>query len=121
MTLTPYGRTEQRGRHHLQVEARGLTFDVTLEPEDLITALGAIDARYAPECLSACALSVYCRHEAVGATAALGRTVREALGGIETIEEVLELAQGDREPTEEQAEAAALLRSALRLRAEALN
>src|SRR5690349_14560336 len=28
MTLTPYGRTEQRRRRHMQIEARGLTFDV---------------------------------------------------------------------------------------------
>ena len=99
----------------------GLTFDPTLEPEDLIAALGRIDARYAPECLSACELSAFCRHESAGMTATLGRTVREALGGIESIDEVLALAHGEREPTEEQAEAAALLRSALRLRAEALS
>ncbi|BAL86137.1 hypothetical protein AMIS_9170 [Actinoplanes missouriensis 431] len=99
----------------------GVSFDVTLEPLHLVEALGHVEARYAPECLSACELSVYCRHEASGGTAALGRTVREALGGIESVEEVLALAEGRQEPTEEQAESAALLRAALRLRAEALS
>ena len=99
----------------------GLTFDLALEPADLIDALGHVDARYAPECLSACELSVYCRNEASGSTAALGRTVREALGGIETIDEVLALADGRLAPTEEQTEAAAVLQAALRLRSEALS
>ncbi|WP_229071940.1 hypothetical protein [Actinoplanes sp. DH11] len=98
----------------------GVSFDLALDPEQLITALRHIEPRYAPECLSACELSVYCRHEATGGTAALGRTVREALGGIETVTEVLDLAAGRREPSEEQTEAAALLRAALRLRTEAL-
>jgi hypothetical protein len=64
---------------------------------------------------------VYCRDEATGTTAALGRPVRDALGGIETVSEVLALASGARTPAEEQAEAAALLRAAARLRAEALS
>lgn len=99
----------------------GLTFDLALAPDQLASALAHVEARYAPECLSACELSVYCRDEATGSTAALGRTVREALGGIETVGEALALAEGRREPTEDQAEAAALLRAALRLRSEALS
>ncbi|MEV6346902.1 hypothetical protein [Actinoplanes sp. NPDC051851] len=99
----------------------GLTFDLRLEPEQLTGALARIEPRYAPECLSACELSAFCRQEAVGTTAALGRTVRESLGGVETVGEVLELAAGRREPAEEQAEAAALLRSARRLRDEVLS
>ncbi|MDI6105304.1 hypothetical protein QLQ12_42655 [Actinoplanes sp. NEAU-A12] len=99
----------------------GLTFDLSLTPEQLTAALAHVEPRYAPECLSACELSVYCRDEATGSTAALGRTVREALGGIETVGEVLALAEGRREPSEDQAEAAALLRAALRLRSEALS
>ena len=98
----------------------GLTFDLSLEPGQLAAALAHIEPRYAPECLSACELSVYCRDEAGGSTAALGRTVREALGGIESVSEVLALAEGRREPTEDQMEAAALLQAALRLRSEAL-
>jgi hypothetical protein len=97
-----------------------LSFDLALPPAALAGALAAVDARYAPECLSTCELSAYCRHEAAGTTAALGRPVRDALGGIETVGEVLALASGAGSPAEDQAEAAALLRAAARLRAEAL-
>ena len=98
----------------------GLSFDLALPAADLIAALGHVEARYAPECLSACELSVFCRHEAAGTTAALGRPVRDALGGVETVSEALELASGRRRPADQQAEAAALLRTAARLRAEIL-
>jgi hypothetical protein len=97
-----------------------LSFDPALPPAALTGALAAIDARYAPECLSTCELSAYCRHEAAGTTAALGRPVRDALGGIETVGEVLAFAAGARAPAQDQVEAAALLRAAARLRAEAL-
>ncbi|MFI5492863.1 hypothetical protein [Actinoplanes sp. NPDC051859] len=97
-----------------------LSFDTTLPPEQLIAALGRVEARYAPECLSACELAVYCRHEAAGSTTALGRPVRDALGGIDTVAEALALAAGTRQPTENQSEAAALLQAADRLRSEAL-
>jgi hypothetical protein len=98
----------------------GLSFDLALSPAALVGALGTVDARYAPECLSTCELSAFCRHEAAGTTAALGRPVREALGGIETVGEVLAFAAGAGTPSDEQAEAAALLRTAARLRAAAL-
>ncbi|HET6530201.1 MAG TPA: hypothetical protein VFH03_06235 [Actinoplanes sp.] len=97
-----------------------LTFDLALAPADLIAALDRVAARYAPECLSACELAAYCRHEATGTTAALGRPVRDALGGIESVAEVLGLATGRGTPAEVQAEAAMLLRTAARLRAEAM-
>ncbi|GGQ64392.1 hypothetical protein [Couchioplanes azureus] len=97
-----------------------VTFDTSLPVEELTAALSRVEARYAPECLSACELAFYCRHEASGSTAALGRPVRDALGGVDTVEEALALAAGTRTPTEEQSEAAALLRAAARLRAEAL-
>lgn len=97
-----------------------LSFDLALPPDALIAALGQVAARYAPECLSACELAAYCRHESAGTTAALGRPVREALGGIGTIAEVLSLASGAATPGPDQAEAAALIRAAARLRAEAL-
>ncbi|WP_306212253.1 hypothetical protein [Actinoplanes sp. RD1] len=95
-----------------------VSFDVTLPPAELLASLDRVEARYAPECLSACELAVYCRHEAAGSTAALGRPVRDALGGVETVAEALALAAGTREPTPEQAEAATLLQAAARLRAE---
>jgi hypothetical protein len=114
-----------------------LSFDPALPPSALIGALGAVGARYAPECLSTCELSMFCRHQAAGTTAALGRPVREALGGIATVAEVLDLAAGRYLPVpgpldgaendarsaherEDRADAAAMLRTAARLRAEAL-
>jgi hypothetical protein len=98
-----------------------LSFDLALPPAELTGALGRIDARYAPECLSTCELATYCRHESAGTTAALGRPVRDALGGIATVDEVLGLAAGSRKPADDQAEAALLLRTAAQLRAEALD
>ena len=99
----------------------GISFDTSLPVPVLLSSLAAVEARYAPECLSACELAVFCRHEAAGTTEALGRPVRDALGGIETVAEVLALAAGVQAPTDEQAEAAALLRAAARQRAEALS
>lgn len=99
----------------------GLSFDVALPPDALTTALSHIGARYAPECLSACEMAAYCRDEAAGSTAALGRPVRDALGGVDTVDEALGLASGTREPAPDQVEAAALLQAALRLRTEALS
>ncbi|PWU51750.1 hypothetical protein DLJ46_04430 [Micromonospora globispora] len=96
------------------------TVDPVAEPATLVAALSRVEARYAPECLAACELAYFCRHEARGHTTALGRPVREALGGIADVAEVLALAEGERAPDPEQAEAAALLRAAARLRADAL-
>jgi hypothetical protein len=104
-----------------------LTFDLALDADrptrpaaELMDALGRIDARYAPECRSACELSYFCRHEAAGRTAALGRPVRDALGGVDTVADALALAAGAPAADPDQQEAAALLRIAARLRAEAL-
>ncbi len=99
----------------------GLTFDLNRPQAELTAALGQVTPRYAPECISTCELSMFCRHEAAGTTGALGRPVREALGGIESVDEVLALASGSQPPTEELQEAAAMLRHALRLRSEALS
>ncbi|SBT52402.1 hypothetical protein [Micromonospora auratinigra] len=96
------------------------TADPEAEPATLRAALSTVPARYAPDCLATCELAYFCRHEARGQTAVLGRPVREALGGIAEVDEVLALAAGDRTPDPEQAEAAALLRAAARLRADAL-
>ena len=64
---------------------------------------------------------MYCRSEAAGTTGSLGRSVREALGGVETVEDVLALASGTLTPADNQTEAAALLQAAARLRDEALS
>jgi hypothetical protein len=98
-----------------------VSFDLAQPAPQLIKSIEALTARYAPECLSSCEMSVYCRNEAAGTTGALGRPVRDALGGVESIEDALALADGTREPAEGQAEAAALLRAARRLRDEALS
>jgi hypothetical protein len=98
-----------------------VSFDLAQPVGDLVNSLDALEARYAPECLSSCEMSVYCRNEATGTTGALGRPVRDALGGVESIEEALALADGTAQPTAEQTEAAALLRAARRLRDEALS
>lgn len=104
----------------LQGVPEDFTADPTADPAVLRAALESVEARYAPDCLAACELAFFCRHEARGATGALGRPVREALGGVATVAEALALAAGDGDPEPEQAEAAALLRAAARLRAEAL-
>ncbi|WDZ87062.1 hypothetical protein [Micromonospora cathayae] len=96
------------------------TADPTAEPAALVAALRTVEARYAPDCLAACELAFFCRDEARGQTGALGRPVREALGGVATVADVLALADGVRPAEPGQAEAAALLRAAARLRAEAL-
>jgi hypothetical protein len=97
-----------------------VSFDLALPPAALLASLSSVSARYAPECLSSCEMSVYCRDEAAGSTGALGRSVRESLGGIESISAALALA-GGAPAVPEQAEAAALLRQAARLRDEALS
>jgi hypothetical protein len=88
---------------------------------EVVGALHATEARYAPECLDACELAYFCRDEARGQTAALGRSVRDELGGIPDVAGVLGLAEGTRAPDADQVEAAQLLRLAARLRAESLS
>jgi hypothetical protein len=63
---------------------------------ELAKSLSVIEARYAPECVTNCEMAFHCRAEAraAGAADVLGRSVRDALGGIETIEEALALADG---------------------------
>lgn len=106
--------------------------DLTLDPlldadsiprrpaADLLRAVRTIEARYAPECLDTCELCRLCRDEARADTAALGRVVRDELGGVDSVAAVLGLASGELSPAPDQAEAADLLRLAARLRAEAL-
>ena len=89
-------------------------------PGAVAGSVRAVDARYAPECLASCEMCFFCRHEAGGSTAALGRASREDLGGIEHVSTVLQLARGAAQPAGDQAEAAQLLRTAARLREECL-
>ncbi|MEU5715673.1 hypothetical protein AB0G71_07755 [Streptomyces sp. NPDC020403] len=98
----------------------GTTFDPECSPEELGTAVDAVPAAYAPECLAACELAFHCRAKARarGAVETLGRSVRGELGGLTTVAGVLAAAAGKEgdpaDPT------VAALRRAAALRAEAL-
>ncbi len=59
---------------------------------ELLRAVRRIEARYAPECLDTCELCRLCRDEATDDTAALGRVVRDELGGVDSVGVVLGLA-----------------------------
>ena len=89
---------------------------------ELAKSLTMIEARYAPECVTNCEMAFHCRAEsrASGAADALGRSVRDALGGIESIEDALAIADGGSGAGAEQPEAARLLRAAARAYDEAL-
>jgi hypothetical protein len=105
-----------------------LTFDLARDAggsarrprAELAAALATVPARYTPDCLAACEMCFFCRHEAAGATAALGLTALDDLGGVDDVATVLHLARTVASPPADQAEAAALLRRAARLRAECL-
>lgn len=98
----------------------GTTFDLDGQSgESLASAVEAVPAVYAPECLAACELAFHCRRRAreEGAVTALGRSLRGELGGLTTIGEVLAAARGESgdpaDPT------VAAVRRAAALRAEA--
>ncbi|HEU5266069.1 MAG TPA: hypothetical protein VFU35_05190, partial [Jatrophihabitans sp.] len=79
----------------------GLSFDLSTDEDGeplqgaarLGKAVAAIEARYAPECISRCDLAFYCRDEAraTGSTDVLGRSIRDALGGVAAMRDVLAL------------------------------
>ncbi|MDL4813954.1 hypothetical protein [Actinomadura opuntiae] len=97
--------------------------DLTFEPgEHLAESVRTVEARYAPECMAGCEMAMFCRDEAraCGATGALGRAVRDDLGGVDSIGTALGLADGSLSPSDDLAETAEQLRAAARLRAEAL-
>ncbi|GAA1130221.1 hypothetical protein [Streptomyces javensis] len=110
----------------------GTTFDLRLTDDgrsptrpvdELTAAVDAVDAAYAPECLSTCELAAHCRtrSRAAGQVEALGRGVRGELGGLTTVDAVLTAAMNgpaDEAPTGDPAVDA--LRRAAALRAEAL-
>jgi hypothetical protein len=106
----------------------GLTLDLrrddagqaTRSVDELCAVLDQIDARYAPECLDTCEMAYFCRAGARGHTAALGRSVQEDLGGIDTVAAAIGLATDARAPGEHEREAAQVLRMAEHLRRECL-
>jgi hypothetical protein len=107
---------------------KGLHYDLEIGPSgvprraavEVITALHAVPARYMPECLASCELCYFCRRECRGTTAALGRSVRDDLGGVDYVTTALRLAAGETEAAADDAETAGMLAAAMRLRAQCL-
>jgi hypothetical protein len=89
---------------------------------DLLRDIRRVGASYAPQCLASCELCYLCRDEADGTTGALGKSVREEAGGIESVQQVLSYAyEKDPYPVPgDLAEAAAILRRAATLRRRSL-
>ncbi|WP_428814816.1 hypothetical protein SALCHL_002375 [Streptomyces albus subsp. chlorinus] len=120
--------TERQLRRLTRVEEiaaelpEGVHFAPTQEPAALLSAVESVPAAYAPECLSTCELAFHCRDRAraAGSVVALGRSVRGELGGLATVGDVLAAACGDPDSAVAQDPAAAALRRAATLRAEAL-
>ncbi|MET7422838.1 hypothetical protein [Dactylosporangium sp. NPDC005555] len=102
-----------------------LAYDTDQQPtrpaDELRKAVSTIDARYSPDCLGTCEMAFFCRDESAGSTSALGRSVRDDLGGVESIGTVLGLARGTLTPGAGQEEIAGLLRFAHKLRTECLD
>ncbi|HTU72370.1 MAG TPA: hypothetical protein VMG38_02525 [Trebonia sp.] len=92
------------------------------DPSELLGDIRKVSASYAPQCLASCELCFLCRDEASGTTGALGKSVREEAGGLESVQRVLSYAyEKDPYPVpEDLAEAAAILRRAATLRRRAL-
>jgi hypothetical protein len=88
--------------------------------EELSAAVAGVEARYQPSCLSHCELANFCRNEAraAGSVDVLGPTVRDDLGGLDTITTALALADESLSPSAEHADIALALRHAARLRSE---
>ncbi|GII95119.1 hypothetical protein [Sinosporangium siamense] len=107
-----------------------LTFDLAIDKsgralrpaEELAEALDQVPALYRPDCLSHCEMAFFCRSRARACASldVLGSAVREQLGGIDTATMALGLARGELTPDADQAEMAAALRHAARLRTEVL-
>jgi hypothetical protein len=92
------------------------------EAAELLRDIRRVGASYAPQCLASCEMCFLCRDEASGTTGALGKSVREEAGGIESVARVLRYAyEKDPYPVpEDLAEAAAILRRAATLRRSSL-
>lgn len=101
----------------------GFSLDLDrLSPGEIEAAVAAIPARYAPQCLSACELSHLCRKEAHlnEQVDALGRVVRDDLGGIESVTAALRVATPGEPVAGDQAEIAERLRHVARIYDEAV-
>ncbi|WP_214103527.1 hypothetical protein [Acrocarpospora catenulata] len=107
----------------------GLSLDLRMEGKtptrpaaELAAAVSALEARYAPECLAVCEMAYFCRAEAraCGSLEALGRTVRDDLGGLESIDTAIHLISGDPVCSPEQDAIATRLQYLRRLHDEAV-
>ncbi|WP_188196121.1 hypothetical protein [Nonomuraea sp. SYSU D8015] len=105
----------------------GLSLDLMMDGDtptrsvsELNAAISAISARYAPECLSVCEMAYFCRAEAraCGSLEALGRSVRDDLGGIESVSTVVNLAAGTGVASDDQAAVADRLQYVRRIHGE---
>lgn len=89
---------------------RGFTLDVgckggeteAAHPQKLDRAVRALSMLYVPECLSTCDMGRYCRHQALidDDPARLGRTARDNLAGVPTLDDALRLAREGVRPSE---------------------
>ncbi|MCM1941503.1 hypothetical protein NC239_25190 [Streptomyces sp. G3] len=94
------------------------TLDTSRTTDELTASIDALDASYTPTCLSFCEMARYCRDEAddCASPARLGNGVRNDLPGIDSTRTALDYLDGIAAPGDAEAEAAALLRAAARLR-----
>jgi hypothetical protein len=97
-----------------------VSFDPARDGRELAAGLRRLDAHYLSSCLTHCQMAFFCRADAraAGSVDLLGTSVRDDLGGVDTIDTALALADGSRAPAPEQAEMARALRHAARLRAD---
>ncbi|WP_067182208.1 hypothetical protein [Microtetraspora niveoalba] len=74
-----------------------LTFSLEQSTDELARAVRTVEARYAPECLSTCEMAYFCRSDAraAGSLDVLGRVTRDDLGGLGSVDAVLDLASGE--------------------------
>lgn len=91
-----------------------LRLDLNRPADDLGAAVAAVEPCYSPSCLSSCELAYFCRNEGRSRTASLGTNVRDDLGGVETVDEVLALAESG----DDGSEVAAMIRTVARVYAE---
>lgn len=106
----------------------GLTFDLALDRDgvparpaaELAADIRQVPARYRPDCTAHCELAGLCRAEAreTGSLDLYGPGVADVLGGIDTAQSALALAEGRREPANDQADVTRILRHAERLRSQ---